>query len=87
MYIDSWNNNEGKSNKKITHKYKEIDKNGKLDCDINNIEEAIELLKSFGFKEVIRLNDKLSVYSNKEDELVVQEVNDKYLYIEIEENC
>lgn len=79
--------------KKITHKYKEIDKNGniskngKLDCDINNIEEAIELLKSFGFKEVIRLNDKLSVYSNKEDELVVQEVNDKYLYIEIEENC
>ncbi len=93
MYIDSWNNNEGKSNKKITHKYKEIDKNGniskngKLDCDINNIEEAIELLKSFGFKEVIRLNDKLSVYSNKEDELVNQEVNDKYLYIEIEENC
>ena len=79
--------------KKITHKYKEIDsngnisKNGKSDCDINNIEDAIELLKSLGFKEIIRLNDKLSVYSNKEDELVIQEVNDKYLYIEIEENC
>lgn len=79
--------------KKITHKYKEIDndgkilKNGKLDCNINNIEEAYELLISIGYKERIRLKDKLTVYSNKEDELVIQEVNNKYLYIEIEEKC
>lgn len=79
--------------RKITHKYKEIDengniiKNGKLDCIVNDKDEAINLLLSLGYSEIVTLNDKISVYSNEDDELMIQEVNDKYLYVEIEENC
>lgn len=79
--------------KKITYKYKEynekeeIVKQGKSDCEILDIEEAKNLFEALNYKELIRINDHIIVYSNNIDELAVQVVNNKHIYIEIEEKC
>lgn len=79
--------------KKITYKYKEynekeeIVKQGKSDCEILDIEEAKNLFEALNYEELIRINDHIIVYSNKIDELAVQVVNNKHIYIEIEEKC
>lgn len=79
--------------KKITYKYKEynekeeIVKQGKIDCEILDIEEAKNLFEALNYKELIRINDHIIVYSNNIDELAVQVVNNKHIYIEIEEKC
>ncbi|MBR2248868.1 MAG: hypothetical protein IKG58_01375 [Bacilli bacterium] len=82
-----------KDTKKITYKYKEyndkkeIIKQGKIDCNIDDINTGIELFKKLNFEELININDNMIVYSNNEDELVVQYVNNKHIYIEIEDKC
>lgn len=79
--------------KKITYKYKEynekeeIVKQGKSDCEILDIEEAKNLFEALNYEELIRINDHIIVYSNNIDELAVQVVNNKHIYIEIEEKC
>mgnify|MGYP004561927865 FL=1 len=79
--------------KKITYKYKEynekeeIVKQGKIDCEILDIEEAKKLFEALNYEELIRINDHIIVYSNNIDELAVQVVNNKHIYIEIEEKC
>ena len=79
--------------KKITYKYKEynekeeIVKQGKIDCEILDIEEAKNLFEALNYEELIRINDHIIVYSNNIDELAVQVVNNKHIYIEIEEKC
>lgn len=79
--------------KKITYKYKEynekeeIVKQGKNDCEILDIEEAKNLFEALNYEELIRINDHIIVYSNNIDELAVQVVNNKHIYIEIEEKC
>lgn len=84
---------EDKNTKKITYKYKEyndkkeIIKQGKVDCSINSIEEAQQLLESIEYQEFIKLYDYLIVYTNEEDELAIQLVNNKHIYIEVEEYC
>ncbi len=77
----------------ITYKYKkfndrgEIVKQGKVNCQVYSIESAKELLKSLNYKELIKINDRITVLSNGIDEMSLQSVNDKHLYIEIEEKC
>lgn len=39
------------------------------------------------YEELLRINDHLIVYANQVDEIAVQLVNDKYIYIEIEQAC
>lgn len=84
---------EDKNTKKITYKYKEyndkkeIIKQGKVDCAINSIEEAQQLLEAIEYQEFIKLYDHLIVYTNEEDELAIQLVNNKHIYIEVEEYC
>ena len=79
--------------KKITYKYKEynekeeIVKQGKIDCEILDIEETKNLFEALNYEELIRINDHIIVYSNNIDELAVQVVNNKHIYIEIEEKC
>lgn len=79
--------------KKITYKYKEynekeeIVKQGKSYCEILDIEEAKNLFEALNYEELIRINDHIIVYSNNIDELAVQVVNNKHIYIEIEEKC
>ena len=82
---------ENKNTKKITYKYKEYDENneiikqGKLDCNVESVESAQKLLEVMNYEELIRINDHLLIYMNEEDELAVQLVNDKHIYIEVEE--
>jgi len=83
---------DSKNLKFITYKYKEyndsgeIIKNGKVNCNIISLEEAKNLLKVLGYNELFTIDDHIMVYSNETTELNVQFVNNKHIYIEIEED-
>ena len=80
-----------KETKQITYKYKEynekkeIIKQGKIDCEIKSIESAKALLEAINYKELIHINDELYVYANDKTQFAVQLVNDKHIYIEMED--
>lgn len=82
---------ENKESKMLTYKYKEyndkqeITKQGKIKVNIDDIENAKLLLEKLNFEELIRINDTIFVYVKTGDEIAVQWVNNKHLYIEIEE--
>ena len=84
---------ESEERKMLTYKYKkynkneEITKQGKIKCIIDDVENAKLLFEKLNFEELIRIDDHLSVYSNDNDELVIQNVNGKHIYIEIEDKC
>ena len=77
----------------ITYKYKEfndkkeITKNGKVRVAIDDINNAKEIFERLGFTELIKVNDHLLIYANETDEFAIQLVNNKHLYIEIEDKC
>lgn len=66
---------------------KEIVKQGSIKCPIESIEKAKELLNALDYSKLFSINDHVTVYTNKESELHVQEVNNKHLYIEVEMTC
>ena len=78
--------------KKITYKYKEyndkkeIIKQGKVECGIEDEMEAQKLLEVMGYHQLIKIVDHSKIFSNGVTELAVQLVNDKHIYIELEEN-
>ena len=84
---------EDKETKMLTYKYKEYNENkeiikqGKVKVKIDDIENSKLLFEKLGFEELIRINDHMLVYATDQDELVIQNVNDKHIYIEIEDEC
>ena len=82
-----------KETKLLTYKYKEynenkeITKQGKINCKIDDINNCELLFKELNFEELIRINDHMLVYASDKDEFVVQLVNNKHIYIEIEDKC
>lgn len=76
--------------KQLLYKYKkyndngDILKQGKVKCPIIDISKAIDFMSAINYKELFRINDKCIVFSNDKTELVVQLVNDKYIFIEME---
>jgi len=82
---------ETKNIKEIVYKYKEynekkeIIKQGKVSCYIENIKDAKTLFEILGYSKLIEIHDHLMVYTNGKIEFAVQLVNDKHIYIEIEE--
>lgn len=82
-----------KSKSKITYKYKEyndnleIIKQGKIDCVVESKEAAKRLLKALNYEELLKINDHVIVLSNGTDEINVELVNNKHIYIEIEQKC
>lgn len=80
-----------KDTKMITYKYKEyneqkeITKQGKIKCNISDIENAKLIFEKLNFEVLIEIYDHTLVFFNGEDELVVQNVNNKHIYIEIED--
>ena len=66
---------------------KEIIRQGKIKCGIDSPVDCIKLFDTINFKQLINIKDKSYVYCNDEDEFVIQDVNDKHIYIEIEDNC
>lgn len=84
---------ENKETKILTYKYKEYNKNkeitkqGKINVKIDDIDNSRLLFESLGFEELIKINDHMLVYATDKDELVIQSVNNKHIYIEIEDEC
>ena len=84
---------DNKENKLLTYKYKEYNKNkeitkqGKINVKVDDIDNSKLLFEKLGFEELIKIYDKLYVYATDRDELVVQSVNNKHIYIEIEDKC
>ena len=60
---------------------------GKVECPVIDIEKAIGFMESINYKKLFNIYDRCIVYANKETELVVQLVNDKYIFIEMESEC
>ena len=76
--------------KESLYKYKKYDVNGnileqgKVKCPIIDIDKAIDFMNAINYKELFKINDKCIVFANDKTELVVQLVNDKYIFIEME---
>lgn len=79
--------------KLITYKQKHIDDNGNIlnqinaNVEINDIDDAYNILKLIGYIDLMKISDHISVYQKDNgDEFALQFVNDR-IYIEIEEKC
>lgn len=84
---------ESNPRKLITYKQKHIDDSGNIlnqinaNVQINNIDDAYNMLKLIGYMDLMKISDHISVYQkNNGDELALQFVNNR-IYIEIEEKC
>ena len=77
--------------KELLYKYKEYNNNGdiikqaKVSCKVNDIKEASSFMKTIGYKELIHIQNNSIVYTNDKIEFAVQLVNDKYIFIELED--
>lgn len=78
--------------KKLVYKYKEyndkeeIIKQGKVSCSVDSLECAQDFLGAIGYRFLIKIIDHIKVFNNGEVEFAVQLVNDKHIYLELEEN-
>ncbi len=79
--------------KELLYKYKKYDNNGdiveqgKVKCPITDINKAIQFMNTIQYKELFNIFDKCIVFANDKTELVVQLVNNKYVFIEMEAKC
>ena len=79
--------------KELLYKYKKFASNGdiieqgKVECPVYDIEKAIKFMEAINYKTLFKIRDRCIVYANKETELVVQLVNNKYIFIEMESEC
>ncbi len=79
--------------KVLLYKYKEFDsdgsiiKQGEVECPIEDINKAISFMNAINYKELFEIKDKCIVYANDKTELIVQLVNDEYIFIEMEDEC
>lgn len=79
--------------KVLLYKYKEylengdIKRQGKIECPILDIQKAVLFMEAIFYKTLFKIYDKCIVFANDETELVVQLVNNKYIFIELENTC
>ncbi len=73
--------------KKEYNDKKEIIKQGKIEINIDDIEKTKLLFENLGFEELIKINDHMLIYASETDEVAIQNVNGKHIYIEIEDKC
>ena len=66
---------------------REIVKQSSINVKIDSIDNTFSLLEQLGYQELIRINDHILVYSNNINEIAVQLVNNRHIYIEIEKEC
>ena len=76
--------------KQLLYKYKKYDSNGdiieqgKIKCPVTDINKAMEFMNAIGYEKLFDIHDKCIVFANDKTELVIQLVNDKYIFIEME---
>ena len=79
--------------KELLYKYKKYASNGdileqgKVECPVTDIDKAVKFMESINYKKIFNIYDKCIVFANRETELVVQLVNNKYIFIEMESKC
>lgn len=77
--------------KELLYKYKKYDDNGnileqgKIKCPVFDTKKALEFMNAIGYKSLFKIYDKCIVYCNDKTELVVELVNNKYIFIEMED--
>lgn len=75
--------------KSLVYKNKEYDSEGniikqsKIKCPILDIDKGIKFMEEINYIKLFNIIDKCIVYVNNENELVVELVNDKYIFIEM----
>lgn len=78
--------------KSLVYKNKEYDSEGniikqsKIKCPILDIDKGIKFMEEINYIKLFNIIDKCIVYVNNDNELVVELVNDKYVFIELEPN-
>ena len=76
--------------KVLLYKYKKYAENGdileqgKVRSPITDVDKAVKFMEAIHYKRLFDISDKCIVYANDKSELVVQLVNDKYIFIEME---
>lgn len=76
--------------KMLLYKYKKYANNGdilvqgKVECPVEDIQKAKNFMEAINYKLLFNIYDKCIVYTNDQTELIVQLVNDKYIFIEME---
>ena len=79
--------------KALIYKYKnyttnwDIIEEWKIECPITDISKAKEFMQSINYKTLFEIHDKCFVFANEKSELVVQLVNDEFIFIEMESEC
>lgn len=84
----------GKITKKITFKIKNFDKYGKIlsqeaiNCDIVDVEDAKNLLKAIGYKDIMCIKENDVVYEREGLQLAIKDIKngDKLIEVETEED-
>lgn len=77
--------------KSLLYKDKKYAKNGdileqkKIKCPISDCEKAIQFMNAIHYKCLFEIHDSCTVYANEKTELTIQQVNDEYLFLEIED--
>ena len=59
----------------------------KVECPITDISKAVDFMSSINYKTLFEIHDECKVFANGESELVVQLVNNEYIFIEMESEC
>lgn len=79
--------------KVLLYKYKKNDdkgdilEQGKVECPVYDIDKAIKFMETISYRQLFKIHDKCIVYANDRTELVVQLVNNRYIFIEMEQTC
>lgn len=79
--------------KLVTYKFKEynekeeIIRQGKVSMEIKNTEDAIKIFQCLKYEHLVNVNDHVVIFNNGIDEFAVEFVNDKHIYIEVEDKC
>lgn len=79
--------------KELVYKKKEYDEegnitfSGKIECLVKDLDKALEFMRAINYQELIQISDQCTEYGNDDIELIVQQVNNKYLLFEVEDKC
>jgi adenylate cyclase class IV len=77
--------------KVLLYKHKEYNDSGdiifnaKTECPIEDISKAVEFMKAINYQVLMEIHDKCTEYASSEIELIVQDVNNEYLFFEAED--
>ena len=76
--------------KVLLYKYKKYAENGdileqaKIECPVTDTDKAVAFMKAINYDSLFTIYDRCIVFANGEAELIVEQVNDEYLFIEME---